>query len=120
MTHAIDVSKGACISTVSNQWATRANDEKFTSLGALRDQVASWKDASYAKDFAPRSVRLITDKDDTKALQCAIGDGPTTNLTPYAFDRLSQVAGCPSGYLRKLPAALAAANLRYGLLTPCL
>jgi hypothetical protein len=115
--HAIDVSKGACISTVSNQWATRADDEKFTSLGALRDQVASWKDASFTKDFAPRSVSLITDKDDTKALRCRIGDGPETNLTPYAFDRLAQVASSPASYLRKLPAALAAANLRYGLLT---
>lgn len=115
--HAIDVSKGACISTVSNQWATRGEDEKFTSLGALRDQVASWKDASFTKDFAPRSVSLITDKDDTKALRCRIGDGPETNLTPYAFDRLAQVASSPASYLRKLPAALAAANLRYGLLT---
>lgn len=117
MTHAIDVSKGACISTVSNQWATRADDEKFTSLGELRAQVADWQERSSTKAFAPRSVRLITDKDDTKALRCAIGDGPETNLTPYGFDRLAQVAGSPASYLRKLPAALAAANLRYGLLT---
>lgn len=116
-THAIDVSKGACISTVSNQWATRAEDEKFLSLGALRDQVADWKDRSGTKDFAPRSVRLITDKEDPKSLQCAIGDGPVTNLTPYAFERLAQVAGAPSRYLRGLPAPLVAANLRYGLLT---
>ena len=115
--HQIDVSKGTTISTVSNQWMSRTPDQRFTSLGALRDQVQGWKDASFTRDFTPKSVRLITDKDHSDSLRMQIGDDAITDLTPYGFDRLAQVAGCPSRYMRKLPAALAAANLRYGLLT---
>lgn len=117
MTHAIDVTRGSLNSTVSNQWMTRGEDEKFLDLASLRAQVAGWKDASYTTDFAPRQVTLITDKDQSDSLMMRIADGPETAITPFGFDRLSALAGCPSRYMRKLPAPLAAANLRYGLLT---
>lgn len=117
MAHSIDVSRGSLNSTVSNQWMTRSDDEKFLDLQSLRNQVADWRDASYTTEFAPRQVTLITDKEQTDSLMMRIADGPETAITPFGFDRLASLAGCPSRYMRKLPAALAAANLRYGLLT---
>jgi hypothetical protein len=41
--------------------------------------------------------------------------GVPARLTHWAFGQLSQKAGAPAGYLRKLPATLAAQNLNYGI-----
>lgn len=45
------------------------------------------------------------------------GHGPARELTYNAAGQLAELAGVPAGYLRSLPADLAAVNLAYGLKT---
>lgn len=115
--HTIDHTKGQNIGTVSSQWAMRGPDERFTSLGSLKKQVGIWREESNSREFAANSVKLLPDATDPKGLRMQIGDGPAMAMTPYGFDNLASMAGVPRSYARKLPSALAAANLRYGLLT---
>ncbi len=115
--HKITVSKGSLNGEVSAQWASRPDDQKFLSLGALRAQVAQWADESHVEEFNPAKLRFVTNPEDPYFLEMAMGDGKSYEMTNYGFDQVAGLAGAPAGYLRKLPAPLAAANLRYGLLS---
>ena len=114
--HKIDVSKGSLNSTVSNQWATRPDDQKFLSLNDLHAQVAQWQVESEARDCTPGSIAIGYDLENPDTLTATIGDMEPLQLTNFAFDQIAGVAGAPGRYLRKLPTPLLAANLRYGLL----
>lgn len=114
--HKIDVTKGEMRGEVSAQWYTRPDDEKFLNLSSLKAQVAKWRQASFSREFTPAEVRFLTDKDNPQALQVEVGDHGVFDLTNHCFDQLASMASAPAQYLRDLPAALVAANLRYGLL----
>lgn len=115
MAHKIDVSKGTMVSSVSEQWANRGPDERFTSLTALRDQVSTWREQSRTRVFDAKSVKIL--HEGTTGVMAQISDEAPMGMTPYGFDLLSSLAGAPRSYMRKLPSPLVAANLRYGLLT---
>lgn len=116
MTHKIDVSKGQCIGTVSAQWASRPDDQKFTSLSSLREQVATWADESAAVHVLPADIKCVYEADDASALRLDIAD-TLVEPTHWAFDTICRAAGAPAQYMRNLPAPLAAVNLNYGLQT---
>ena len=112
--HKIDVSKGQCISTVSNQWANRSDDQRFTSLSDLRAQVALWEQQSVTKAVAPKDIRAIYDNNTPDFLGFEI-DGQVVESSHWSFDQIARLAEAPASYLRSLPAPLAAVNLNYGL-----
>lgn len=112
--HKIDVSKGQCISTVSNQWANRSDDQRFTSLSDLRAQVALWEQQSVTKAVAPKDIRAIYDNEAPDFLGFEI-DGQVVETSHWGFDQIARLAEAPASYLRSLPAPLAAVNLNYGL-----
>lgn len=114
MSYQIDVSKGQCIGTVSNQWANRPEDQRFTSLSALRSQVALWADESNVHEVMPSSIRAMYDNERPEYLGIEI-DGCEVDPSHWAFNQIAGVAGAPSSYLRNLPGPLAAVNLNYGL-----
>lgn len=116
MTHKIDHTKGQCISTVSAQWASRPDDQKFTSLGALRQQVATWADESSTVNVLPADITCIYDGEDHDALRIEVA-GSNVVPTHWSFDSVCRAAGAPANYMRNLPAPLAAVNLNYGLKT---
>ena len=110
MTHAIDISKGSVNSAVSNQWYARPDDERFTSLSALRDQVSEWADQSFVEEKFPAQIEALYDDDRPDYLGIRVGDA-TVEPTHWGFDQIARVANAPSNYLRTLPAPLAALNI---------
>jgi hypothetical protein len=116
MTHKIDVSKGQCIGTVSAQWASRPDDQKFTSLSALHEQVTTWADESSAVNVLPADIEVLYDGEDHDTLRLQVA-GAEVVPTHWSFDTICRAASAPSNYMRSLPAPLAAVNLNYGLKT---
>jgi hypothetical protein len=109
----IDHTKGQNVGTVNQQWANRPDDQKFTSLGALRHQVALWADQSYVQNVTPQDLQVgvTSDMSDIRL----IADGKAIEATNHSFHQLAQIAKAPASYLRTLPAPLLATNLNYGL-----
>ncbi len=99
------------ILTASQQWAQRPADERFSTLADL--SAAAHADRNTCK-------RAVVPADTLRA----IADGPTlklqgtatrANLTNWSYSQLAAIAGAPGGYLRTLPAQLAADCLNVGL-----
>ena len=116
MAYAIDVSRGSVDSTVSNQWGTRPDDEKFLDLNSLRAKVNEWANESSEVEVLPSDINALFDQSRPEYLGVAV-DGVEVDLTHYAFDSVARLAGAPPNYLRSLPGPLAAVNLNYGLKT---
>lgn len=116
MSYQIDVSRGSLNSTVSQQWAMRPDDQRFTSLTALREQVAKWADESHVREVMPSELRAVYDANNPHFLGLALGDD-TIEASHWSFDQVASLARAPSNYLRSLPGPLAATNLNWGLKT---
>ena len=117
------IAHGIGNSTVSSQWYNRPDDQKFLSI----DEMLTYKKAD-AKSLTSRIVdthrlNIIGTPDEKTPSRGSItveydDDNGRENMntpTNWSFGQLSQLAGAPSGYLRNLPAELAADNLMWGL-----
>lgn len=106
----------ATLMQASHQWATRPDDERFTSLVELNNFMNAQRIASRPRIVSSRQLTVQpVDEKDHKAL-CAVGpDGNAVNFTHYSFGQLAARAGAPAGYLRELPAPIAADCMNYGL-----
>ena len=115
----VDVSRGEMKDTLSRQWWSRPDDERYTSLTALRDATKRRYDASTEQRVDNRAIELFTPelrtKEDTQKLLVGLPDGTENVFTNYAFGQTAGLAGAPAGYLRTLPSPLVADNLNYGL-----
>lgn len=99
----------------SAQWMTRPDDERFTSLFALRDHVANERQTSIAATVSNRHVNFApTKKNPRTGLKVSV-NGEDCVLNHFSFGQAANLAGAPAGYLRKLPAPLAADCLNWGL-----
>lgn len=97
----------------SHQWASRPDDQRFESLDAMYNACKHYADSAIVSAGVPvGSLRAEADAGDIKLIGKA---NIPAKLTHYSFGQLSRVAGAPAGYLRSLPATLAAQNLNYGL-----
>jgi hypothetical protein len=112
--HKIDHTKGQMVGTVSAQWASRPDDQKFLSLSSLKSQVSGWREASYTKEVVPRQFVLKHDLENASALNLEV-DGLPASMTHFGFQQLCWAAKTPADYMRRLPPALAALNVNYGL-----
>jgi hypothetical protein len=107
------------LNTASMQWATRPDDQRFTSLEELEKSVANRKQQSWTS--AQTCDRLLVQPaEDEKGLTVqlydpSIGQRRMIEPTNWAFNQLSQYANAPAAYIRKLPAPLAAINIQWGL-----
>ena len=108
---------GPTLTRASQQWFNRPDDERYLSLGDLREAVASRKAQSWTA--APKLNTLRAKVVDNEiALNCYDpSHGERRDLIPtnWGFGQLAQVAKAPAAYLRTLPAELAAINLQWGL-----
>ena len=117
------IAHGIGNSTVSSQWYNRPDDQKFLSI----DEMLTYKKAD-AKSLTSRIVdthrlNIIGTPDEKNPSRGSItveyddenGRENMNTPTNWSFNQLSQLAGAPSGYLRNLPAELAADNLMWGL-----
>ncbi len=109
-------SSGGTLMKASRQWATRPADERYTSLTSLHAATVAHRQASRAKVVASRALEVQPARgDDLSGLQVVGPNGAPVTPTHWAFGQLAQRAGAPAGYLRDLPAPLAADCINYGL-----
>lgn len=99
----------------SNQWATRPNDERFTSLHAMLDHFQQQRRQSRAVVTSSRGISLKPVGEDHKGLALVSPNGLEFAPTNWAFGQLAALAESPAGYLRTLPSELAADCVNYGL-----
>ena len=110
-------------SAVSSQWFSRPDDQKFLSL----DNMLSFKkkDAGLmtSRTVDTHKIKIVGDFDEANPSRGDISieyqdDNRREHLntpTNWSFGQLSQLAGAPAGYLKDLPAPIAAECLQWGL-----
>lgn len=106
---------GGNITTASRQWATRPDDQRFLSLTDLDAHCRAQRARSIGKVVASRTLTAVPVEGDHSALRITGPNGGPVDVTHWAFGQLAQRAGAPAGYLRGLPAPLAADCINYGL-----
>ncbi len=100
----------------NQQWASRPADQRFTSLTDLLSATKLQRDASVASVVSTRKIKVMPSPgDEMRGLTIEHDNGRLSAPTHWAFGQLANLAGAPAGYLRKLPAPLAADALNYGL-----
>lgn len=99
------------LQTASMQWATRPADQRFPSLADLQTVTRRYQTEAVEVERPYSELSIVPD-----------GDGLTLH-TPkggaalgwWSMGQVSRSVGAPAGYLRQLPATLAAENLNVGL-----
>ena len=106
------------LTEASRQWASRPDDQRYLTLDELDEAVSRRKHESWTVVSPMEGLELDRDPEvvAVNAYDAAKGEVRKLFPTHYAFGMLSQQAGAPAGYLRKLSPQLAAVNLQYGLL----
>lgn len=101
----------------NKQWMSRPDDERFLSLTALNDYVQGQRRNSAAKIVSSRALTVHPVESDPthEALMLTGPNGAPVGITHWSFGQLAARAGAPAGYLRDIPAPLAADCLNYGL-----
>lgn len=107
----------ATLMQASRQWATRPDDQRFTSLDELLAHTRHQREISKSTAVPSRALRAapIEDDEDRKSLVVLGPDGSPSVPTNWSFGQFAQRVGAPAGYLRQLPADIAADALNYGL-----
>lgn len=104
------------LTQASRQWASRPADERFLSLTELRQKVARERDNSVGSVVSSRKIEVQPHPaDPMKGITIANDDFGLVDPSHWSFGQLASLAGAPAGYLRKLPAPLAADAMNYGL-----
>ncbi len=97
----------------SQQWSTRPADERFLSLTEMQAKLSYQRDHSAGRVVETKIMEAVP----TSAKDLVIA-GPTGNQfapTHWSFGQLASLGKAPAGYLRNLPAPLAADCINYGL-----
>jgi hypothetical protein len=97
----------------SKQWASRPDDERFTSLIDMRRHFETLRDNSHQSVVRTSRLRCVPTIDNTGMLVDVRDEA--YEPTNWAFGQLASLAKAPAGYLSKLPAPLAADCVNYGL-----
>jgi hypothetical protein len=99
--------------TAHNQWSTRPDDERFTSLEDLHAATRAYADTAVERDKVKASTLRVEAIDGD--VQLLGRGGIPARLTNWAFAQLCARVGAPASYLQDLPATLAAQNVNHGL-----
>lgn len=95
----------------SNQWATRPDDERFSSLQEMHDSCRYYREAAVTGTVDYSKMQAVASNGEVTIR----GENHAARLTNWAFGQLAVKAGAPAGYLRNLPAQLACDNLNCAL-----
>ena len=100
----------------SRQWASRPEDQRFANLFDLDAHCAHQHDRSRSAIISTKRIQVRPNQsDEMKGLEIVGPSGSGYAPTHWAFGQVAQLAGAPAGYLRGLPAPIAADALNYGL-----
>lgn len=98
----------------NKQWASRPADERFVSLLDMQSHFDHIKENSRGVVVSSRKIQAEPTVDN-KGLVITGPNGHAYGVTHWAFGQLAQLAEAPAGYLRTLPAPVAADCVNYGL-----
>ena len=110
--------KSTNLMAASRQWATRPEDQRFTSLPEMLDFSLGQREVSRSTAISSRRIEARPTVDDNDRMTGLVVVGPDEAPavpTHWAFGQLAARAEAPSGYLRKLPSDLAADCINHGL-----
>jgi hypothetical protein len=97
----------------NRQWSARPDDQRVKTISELYRRAKKF--ASEAYERANVAVSTLRAEAVGGAL-CLVGKGGTpAGLTHYVTGQVCDYAGAPAGYIRQLPATLAAQNINHGL-----
>lgn len=100
----------------NEQWMKRPADERFLSLTDLHKATQRQREASVSSVVSTRRMQVIPSPgNELRGLAIEHDNGVISAPTNWAFDQLAYLAAAPAGYMRKLPAPLAADAMNYGL-----
>lgn len=101
----------------SRQWASRPDDQRFTSLDSLYEFARNQKEQSRSLAISSRRIeaRPIAEDETRRSLVVIGPDGQPSLPTNWAFGQLAARISAPAGYLRTLPSDIAADAINYGL-----
>lgn len=99
--------------TVSRQWASRPDDQRYLTLDDLYAKVAARRSTSAVEDCALDMMQVAPG--DGGCLEFGDSKGMRGVLSHWAFGQLCQRAKAPAGYLRTLPAELACVPLQWSM-----
>jgi hypothetical protein len=97
----VDVRRGALDGSLSSQWYTRPDDQRFLSLDDLLDAVKARMENSIVNTYGTRSLRVLADENlsaDTMRILAPDGEGYPTH---WSFSQLCQHIDFPARYLRR-------------------
>lgn len=97
----------------NREWSQRPADQRFTSLPDMLGYMSLVRANSHANVVSNRKIE-ITPVDNTE-LRVGVNGTGTFHPTHWAFGQLATLAKAPAGYLRTLPAPMAADCLNWGL-----
>lgn len=100
------------LTQASRQWATRPDEERFTSLTAMSAHFHAERAISRATVVSSRQLRAVPNGADGLMIEGPGGHGYAP--THWAMNQAAQLVGAPASYLRTLPAPVAADCLNYG------
>lgn len=101
------------LTKASHQWASRPDDQRFTSLDEMLAFAQAQRRASRAEAVSTRQIEARPVADDPRALALVIDQGQATIPTNWAFGQLAQRLKAPASYLRTLRSDLAADLINY-------
>ena len=100
----------------SRQWSSRPDDQRFTSLDLLHAHTMEQRRNSAAKVVSSRALEIRpAENDEIKGIEVHGPNGHGYLPTHWSFGQLATLAAAPAGYLRTLPAPIAADALNFGL-----
>lgn len=104
------------LTACSTQWASRPADERFTDLPSMHQHFTALRDRSASKAVSSRALTFAPAEDDPrKGLIVSGQNGTPAVMSNWSFGQMAGLAGAPAGYLRNLPAPIAADCLNYGI-----
>ena len=110
-------------SAVSSQWFSRPDDQKFLSLDNMLAFKKSDAQRMTSRTVDTHKIQIIGEYDEANPsrgdLRIEYADDNNrehvNSPTNWSFGQLSQLSGAPAGYLKDLPAPLAADCIQWGL-----
>lgn len=109
---------GISNSAVASNWYSRPADERFLDLDTMLHAKVSSAESMTSQIIDTHNLEIIGDVDEDNPSRGDVRlayDGVDLSPTNWSFGQLSSLAGAPAGYLRDLPAPIAADALSWGL-----
>jgi Domain of unknown function (DUF932) len=95
-----------------NQWKNRPVDERFKSVQEMHAACEGYRESASKAEIPYSALRVEAMDGDIKLVGKT---GVPATLTHWSMGQICQQAGAPAGYIRELPATLAAQNINHGL-----